>query len=250
MTSHNKLIERIGAIPADRLIVIERTLDILECGDSSPLCQLLTSPKTVSVTDLQRLAARIAANGKSGNELPRSKDWPHAPVHRISEFGTYIVTAGTYHKEHFFRGPERLDLVEETLLRLAKEFGWCLEAWAVFSNHYHFVAHAEPHARSLEALITHLHGETACEVNARDRMRMRKVWHNFRDTRLTFEKSYLARLNYVHQNAVKHGLVAVANLYAWCSARWFERIATPAQVKTIYSFKTDKVRIPDDYDPI
>ena len=31
----------------------------------------------------------------------------------------------------------------------------------------------------------------------------RRVMYKFWDTRLTFEKSWLARLNYVHQNAVK-----------------------------------------------
>jgi putative transposase len=67
---------------------------------------------------------------------------------------------------------------------------------------------------------------------------------------LTFEKSYLARLNYVHQNAVKHGLVRIANQYPWCSAAWFERTATPAQVETIYSFKTDKVRVFDEFEPV
>jgi putative transposase len=66
-------------------------------------------------------------------------------------------------------------------------------------------------------------------------------------TKLTFERSYLARLNYVHQNPVKHGLVKVANQYPWCSAAWFERTASPAAVKTIYSFKTDKLKIDDDY---
>jgi len=70
----------------------------------------------------------------------------------------------------------------------------------------------------------------------------RKVWHNFRETRLTYEKSYLARLNYAHQNAAKHGLVPLTNLYPWCSAAWFERTVTVAQVKTIYSFKMDKCR--------
>jgi putative transposase len=35
--------------------------------------------------------------------------------------------------------------------------------------------------------------------------------YEFWDTRLTFEKSWFARLNYVHQNPVKHGLVPVAN---------------------------------------
>ena len=78
----------------------------------------------------------------------------------------------------------------------------------------------------------------------------RTVWFNYWDTRLTFENSYFARLNYVHQNAVKHGLVLRANQYPWCSASWFERVATKTQVKTIYSFKIDKIHIEDDYDPI
>jgi len=57
----------------------------------------------------------------------------------------------------------------------------------------------------------------------------------------------MVRLNYVHQNPVKHGLVTVANKYSWCSAAWFERIASPATVKSIYSFRTDKINIYDDY---
>ena len=52
----------------------------------------------------------------------------------------------------------------------------------------------------------------------------------------------------MHQNAVKHGLVKVANEYPWCSAAWFERIARPAQVKTIYGFKTNLLKVNDAYD--
>jgi len=75
----------------------------------------------------------------------------------------------------------------------------------------------------------------------------RQIWYNFWDKKLTYERSYLARLNYVHQNAVKHGLVLVANQYPWCSASWFERTASPASIKTIYSFKVDQLKIDDDY---
>jgi len=57
----------------------------------------------------------------------------------------------------------------------------------------------------------------------------------------------MARLNSVHRNAVKHGLVPVANQYPWCSAAWFERTASLAQVKTIYRFKIDQVKVEDDY---
>ena len=93
-----------------------------------------------------------------------------------------------------------------------------------------------------------LHEKTARWINKLDNAPGRKVWHNYRETRLTYEKSHLARLNYVHRNPIKHGLVSAANQYPWCSARWFERVATPVQIKTIYNFETDKLNIPDDFE--
>jgi len=58
----------------------------------------------------------------------------------------------------------------------------------------------------------------------------------------------LARLDYVHQNPVRHGLVAVANQYPWCSAAWFERVASPAIIKTVYRFKGDFLGGKDKFD--
>jgi REP-associated tyrosine transposase len=175
------------------------------------------------------------------------KDWPHAPVHRLSENGVYIVTAGIYQKEHLFNTNAKRDLLETLLLSMSKQHGWQLEAWAVIANHYHFVARGNPKSTNLHRFLQKLHYESSCRLNELDGQPGRKVWHNFWDTRLTHQYSYLARLNYVHQNPVKHGLVAVANQYPWGSARWFERTASAAQVKTIYSFKTDKVNVYDDF---
>ena len=178
--------------------------------------------------------------------------WPHAPVHRLASTGTYFLTVSTYLKEHHFRGASRLGVLHRGLLKVAAQFGWQLEAWAVFSNHYHFVAHSPPHedtAESLSAMLGELHKKTALWVNRLDDTAGRQVWFNYRETRLTFQQSYLARLNYVHQNPVKHGLVPVANQYPWCSARWFERTASAAQVKSIYRFKLDQVRVLDDFEP-
>ena len=99
----------------------------------------------------------------------------------------------------------------------------------------------------LGEFISHLHTSTASELNRLDGLAGRRVWYNFWDSKLTYERSYLARLSYVHQNPAKHGLVDVANQYRWCSAAWFERTAQPAIVKTIYGFKIDKLRVADDY---
>lgn len=63
------------------------------------------------------------------------KDWPHAPIHRLSEMGSYIVTASTANKDHFFRGKEKLDVLEKQLFALVKKYEVLLDAWAIFSNH-------------------------------------------------------------------------------------------------------------------
>jgi len=162
------------------------------------------------------------------------------------------VTAGTYLRQNHFSSAERLRVLHRGLLTVCRDFGWHMEAWAVFSNHYHFIGHSpfsEPGAGSLSRMLGKLHEKTAKWINKLDNMSGRKVWHNFRETRLTYERSYLTRLNYTHCNAVKHGLVWVANQYPWCSAAWFERTATPAQVKTIYNLKTDNLQVSDEYTP-
>src|SRR4051794_15465524 len=114
-----RLIDQLLRLPPAHLGEVEALLRRLSTGDPPPAQDL---PVQVS--------------------LPADRDWPHAPLHRINEQGTYIVTSGTYEKAHYFRGPERLSFLESSLLSKAKAFGWQLEAWAVFSNHYHFVGHS------------------------------------------------------------------------------------------------------------
>ena len=63
------------------------------------------------------------------------------------------------------------------------------------------------HSTNLGEFLQKLHYDSACELNRLESQPGRNVWYNFRDTKLTHQYSYLARLNYVHQNAVKHGLV-------------------------------------------
>jgi len=176
--------------------------------------------------------------------------WPHSPVHKLGEPGAFIVTAGTYLKAHHFRKPALLDLLQSTLFAEADRFGWQLQAWALFSNHYHFVALSPTDATTLKDLLRRLHSITAKEANQVNGNGGRQVWHAYWDTHLTYERSYYSRLNYVHSNPCRHGLVPVASSYPWCSASWFERTANQAFVKTITGFKTDRISIQDDFEVI
>ena len=47
--------------------------------------------------------------GKGQTPPTGKQDWPHAPVHRISDVATYMVTASTLNKVHIFRSADRLD---------------------------------------------------------------------------------------------------------------------------------------------
>ena len=180
----------------------------------------------------------------SGN----SKPWAHAPPHWTHEPGIYFVTASTLEHLPVFKGPEMLDFVETALLDCLTEGGWKLQARAVFPNHYHFGASHGRDARPLSKILGKVHMLTAKQANLRDATPGRKVWFNFRNTQLTFEKSWLARLAYVMANPVKHGLVIRPEQYRWCSAGWFSKNATRAFAKTVESFKTDEVSVEDPYE--
>jgi putative transposase len=175
-------------------------------------------------------------------------DWPHAPPHRLLDRGAYFVTASTLHKALIFRDPDRLSLLQHHLLTTLGEYGWRVQAWAVFGNHYHVVALAPVDPGTLSTALSKVHTLTATEVNHLDATAGRQVWFQFRDTALTFQRSYFARLRYVHENAVHHGLVQRACDYPWCSAGWLEQHADPAFRKMLSTFRIDRLSVPDDYE--
>lgn len=236
-----------GHLQAHREAVNFHALASSDCG--------VFSAAFVTSKVCKKLLVRIEARSHVFR-MPRRQDqpppWPHAPTHLLDASGIYFVTAATHLKQHFFRDPARLEVLHRGLLGVTQEFGWQLEAWAVFSNHYHFVAKTPPNvqnAESLPRMIRALHGPLARWINKLDQMPERRVWHNYWETLLTHRTSYFARLNYTHNNAVKHGLVKVAREYPWCSARWFEQETAPAMVRAISRFKTDRVKVEDDFRP-
>jgi putative transposase len=105
-----------------------------------------------------------------------------------------MVTGASLYKQRLFSGCDRLDILERSLLSLSKEYLWQLEAWSAFANHYHIIARGNDDAKNLGLFLNHLHGETARKLNAFDQATGREVWYNFWDSKLTYQKSYLARL--------------------------------------------------------
>ncbi|MFP4029876.1 MAG: REP-associated tyrosine transposase [Candidatus Brocadiia bacterium] len=174
-------------------------------------------------------------------------NWAHSPVHKLNQQGTYIVTGATLHKQHYFGADTRRTLLQNDLFRVAADYGWQMQAWAIFSNHYHFVAMSPGNPTNLPDMLADFHASTAKEINRLDKTRGRRVWYNYWEKHITYQRSYLARLKYVHFNPVKHGLADDPTRYRWCSAQWFERHASAAFQRTVNSFKTDKVKVFDEF---
>ena len=175
------------------------------------------------------------------------KPWHHSPMHIFIPNSCYIVTASIHNKIPFFKDDERLNLLQNTLFQTAESYDWKLQAWALFPNHYHFIIHACSKSKTVKSLIQRIHSQTAREVNILDGIKDRQVWFQYWDTCITYEKSYYPRLNYVHNNPVKHGVVAVAENYHFCSAMWFSLYAELGYRRKVESFGFSRVKIIDDF---
>ena len=161
-----------------------------------------------------------------------------------------MVTAATLNKASLLNTPERLTDFRDLLFDRAQKFGWCFQAWAIMSNHYHWVGlspEGEGDAQSLMALVAQVHEVSAKHLNRADGEPGRKVWHNYWESHITYDTSYYARLKYVHDNPTHHGVVPNSANYAWCSRAWLERTASPAFVRQLDGFKTDALKVPDEF---
>jgi REP element-mobilizing transposase RayT len=84
-------------------------------------------------------------------------DWPHAPPHRLTEQGAYMITAGTYRKAHHLNSRVKLDMFQRMLLDGMSGAQWQLHAWAILSNHYHVIASSPANPETLRRVISKLH---------------------------------------------------------------------------------------------
>lgn len=178
----------------------------------------------------------------------------HRPSLDVNENGTWIVTGGTYRKEHIFEGKEKLNSLQAGLIKYAKQNDWKLQAWALFPNHYHLIVQRDDlesrdeSKRLLESFIETFHQKSEAWIRQHYGDPDKKVWYGFWETILTFPGSYLARLHYVHKNPEKHQRVDNAETYPWCSAGWFEAKVSDEIKSKVYQYDLNKIKIWDEYD--
>ena len=173
--------------------------------------------------------------------------WPHSPNHQMDGFGIYMITSGTYQKQHFLQESKRRTDFCSLLFQIMLKYKLELQAWAVLSNHYHLIIQVPNGNLDLKKAITELHRTCALRLNRLDNTPGRKVWFNYWDSMITYPQSYYARLHYVHTNPVHHRIVPNAGLYPHCSYSWFIQNAPKVFVNRILQMDSSRIRVNDEF---
>ena len=155
-----------------------------------------------------------------------------------------FLTSSTYRRARLFASDKFRRSFVEGLAQLRTEMGFLLIGWVLMPDHFHLLTKPEP-AESTSQIMQELKKRTAqsilsalCEnqnvpwcgkmlarlrlpptVHADSRFR---VWQRrYYPFGVYSEKKRLEKLNYMHNNPVKQGLVSSPDQWPWSSFRFY-----------------------------
>ena len=144
----------------------------------------------------------------------------HTPIHLFRTNATYMCTASLYGDEHLMKTDLRKAEWRDSFHKAAEIYQWKIIAWVVLSNHYHALLRSpgDP-GKSIDKFVASYHKFTAAKWNKEDDQIGRPVWWNYFDSCIKDKPEFFAKLNYIHWNPVKHGLVKRPEDYGYSSYR-------------------------------
>ncbi|MEJ2733933.1 MAG: transposase [Anaerolineae bacterium] len=158
---------------------------------------------------------------------------PHQPPHLVLDQTLYLLTAACYEHRAHMHTPERRQTVLDLLFEQCIQHGMEIHAWAVLTNHYHFLVQVTEF-QELGELFRRVHGPTAYEWNKEEQAQGRKVWYRYSDRAIRSEGHYYTTLNYIHYNPVKHELVASPYDWRWSSVHWYRETKGRAWLRDLW----------------
>ena len=177
------------------------------------------------------------------------KVYEHNPPHLFKPNAKYFITGSIYLKKNFLNPKESKARLLDSIIQGCKKYGWVLEDSVILDNHYHLMLNAPAKADTLGIMFNEIHKFTAIwlKEDFPNLKEEKKIFYNYWDSCITYEKSYFARLNYIYFNPVKHGYVKEAEDYLWGSYR--NRLIKEGdylnQIKKQYPW--DKIIVKDDF---
>jgi putative transposase len=177
------------------------------------------------------------------------KKYKHNPPHAFIPNAAYFITASTYLRKRLLTSDVTKEKLLEYMIKTLDTNKWVLEDWVILDNHYHMMLKASEYPDRLSNIMRDIHKFSALWIkkNIKETGSLYKIWHNYWDSCITYEKSYFARLNYIWFNPVKHGYVEDPK--DWKFGSYFYRYKDEQNymenIRIKYPY--DKAKIKDDF---
>jgi REP element-mobilizing transposase RayT len=124
-----------------------------------------------------------------------------------------------------------------------KRLGFLLCGYVIMPDHWHGLI-ATQYPVTISDCIRDIKSVSARRLN-RQRQRRGPVWqHQFWDRFVRHAKEYSERLDYLHDNPVRKGLVARPQDWRWSS---FQNLGRSQPGRTTHPIKVDYVILPENY---
>jgi REP element-mobilizing transposase RayT len=152
--------------------------------------------------------------------------------------GVYFLTATVTQWVDVFTRKEYADMVIASLKHCQKEKGLLIYGWVIMSNHLHMIASSKQGFELSNTLrdfkkFTATQIVNSIEANPKESRKSWLLWLLKKDEEITFwqpgnhpveihtEEFYRQKLNYIHKNPVRAGIVECEEDYIYSSARDF-----------------------------
>ena len=128
----------------------------------------------------------------------------------------HFVTFSCYHRLGYLKSPDSRDLFSEALARMSYCYQFEVKGYVLMPEHVHLLL-SEPEKGLLSV------GLQALKISVSKQAKERPFWQaRYYDFNVFTEEKRLEKLNYMHWNPLKRGLVEKPEVWLWSSARYYE----------------------------
>jgi putative transposase len=128
----------------------------------------------------------------------------------------HFVTFSCYHRLAYLGNPLSRDLVEDALDRMRLRYKLEVAGYVVMPEHVHLLLN-EPGRESLAV------GLQALKISVGKRAKQRPFWQpRYYDFNVYTRAKRVEKLQYIHANPVKRGLVERPEDWLWSSCRYYQ----------------------------
>ncbi len=128
----------------------------------------------------------------------------------------HFVTFSCYQRLGYLKSPDSRDLFEDALARMSYCYQFEVKGYVVMPEHVHLLL-SEPEKSLLSV------GVQALKISVSKQAMERPFWQpRYYDFNVFTQEKRLEKLNYMHRNPVKRGLVEKPEDWPWSSVHYYE----------------------------